>query len=267
MTYNSHRSSTKGALVDEYFEVYCPDSITPYHSTLLPVAMPSITYIKDGLFRAKTPNNDYTLDGIILTGQFYRAYNMEINDAYKAAGITLHPTTLYKLLNTDISKFSNKYTALEHVSEQLSETITAIIETGVTGKKALLAMEKALKPLVKVNDSNVQQIDLAVNTIIKKKGLLSVSELMSDMNISQKTLESQFKKMVGLTPVRFIKLKRFINLMRQYENQDINLKNLIFKYNYYDEAHFYKDFKLFMNETPKNFFTSETDFIKKYINR
>ncbi|MBQ0768508.1 MAG: AraC family transcriptional regulator [Bizionia sp.] len=266
MTYDAYPSTSKIALIHEYFEIGFSNSVIPFQSKILPVAMPTISFIKKGVLEAKTSDKDYNLEGIILTGQFFRSYSIEANEAYKGVGITLHPTTLYKLLDRDISKLSNKHLALEDVSISLHTALAYVLKSELKERKALIALEKALKGIVVSKDPNIKEIDRAVNLITKRKGLISVNELIDKMSFSQKTLETHFKKMVGLTPGRFIKLNRFLNLMQKYESQDINLKNLIFKYNYYDEAHFYKDFKLFMNDTPKNFFKKETEFLKKYIN-
>jgi len=266
MTYDTYPSKSKTALIHEYFEISFSSSIIPFQSKILPIAMPTISFIKKGIIEAKTVDKDYNLEGIILTGQFFRSYSIESNEVYKGVGITLHPTTLYKLLDRDISKLSNTHIALEDVSTSLHTAIASVLESNLKQRKVLVALEKALKGIIISKDPNIKEIDRAVNLIIKRKGLITVNELIDEMSISQKTLESHFKKMVGLTPGRFIKLNRFLNVMQKYEDQDINLKNLIFKYNYYDEAHFYKDFKLFMNDTPKSFFKKETKFIKKYIN-
>ncbi|WP_170234420.1 MULTISPECIES: helix-turn-helix domain-containing protein [Bizionia] len=267
MTYETYHSANKSALIHEYFELTFSNSVIPFQSTILPIAKPTISFGQKGKLEAKTAENDYNLEGFVLTGQFFRSYNIEANEAYEGVGIVLHPTTLYKLLNKDISKLSHKHLSLKSVSRPLYDAVATVLDSESNGREALLAYEKALKILVKSKDVNIKEIDQAVNVIIKKKGLISVKQLIKDMAISQKTLESKFKKMVGLTPGRFIKLTRFLNLMQKYENQDINLKTLIFKYNYYDEAHFYKDFKLFMNDTPKNFFKKDNEFLKKYIKR
>ena len=53
--------------------------------------------------------------------------------------------------------------------------------------------------------------------------------------------------------------------MKKYQSQVINLKDLIYMYNYYDQSHFTKDFTLFMKETPKAYFKKEYPLIKKYL--
>ena len=82
--------------------------------------------------------------------------------------------------------------------------------------------------------------------------------------LSSKSFQVKFKKIVGLTPVKYIKLVRFSNLIKKYQHKDIDIKDLIEMHNYYDQSHFIKDFKFFMKQKPKDFFKKEYPLIKKY---
>ncbi|WP_452597659.1 helix-turn-helix domain-containing protein, partial [Pontimicrobium sp. MEBiC01747] len=70
---------------------------------------------------------------------------------------------------------------------------------------------------------------------------------------------------VGVTPGKYIKLYRFLKLMRKYASKPIKFKDLIFMYDYYDESHFLKEFKLFMKESPKEYFKKDNTFMKEYL--
>lgn len=94
--------------------------------------------------------------------------------------------------------------------------------------------------------------------------MLQVTDLLKIVSLSQKSLEVKFKKIIGLTPGKYIRLIRFIKLMRKYENKKIAINDLIYMYNYYDHSHFIKDFKLFMSESPKEYFKKEYPLIKAY---
>ena len=90
-------------------------------------------------------------------------------------------------------------------------------------------------------------------------------DIVDEILISQKSLEIYFKKIVGLTPGRYIRQFRFLNLMKKHLSKEIDLKDLINKYNYYDSSHFAKDFKLFMNQDLKSFFKQDYTLIEKLI--
>ena len=52
--------------------------------------------------------------------------------------------------------------------------------------------------------------------------------------------------------------------MRKYESKEVNLKDLIYMFNYYNSSHFSKDFKLFILLTPIAYFKKEYPLLKSY---
>ena len=53
--------------------------------------------------------------------------------------------------------------------------------------------------------------------------------------------------------------------MRKYASKSVKIKDLIFMYDYYDESHFSKEFKLFMKSSPKEYFKKDNPFLKEYL--
>lgn len=53
--------------------------------------------------------------------------------------------------------------------------------------------------------------------------------------------------------------------MKQYEAKKASISELIDYYAYYDLSHFTKDFKLFMNQKPSDYFKSENIFLNNYL--
>ena len=112
---------------------------------------------------------------------------------------------------------------------------------------------------------NLHIIDKVIDYIWEKEGLINVSDLLNLAAISQKSLEIHFKKIVGITPGKYIRLWRFLKLMRKYESGKIKLIDLIQMYDYYDHSHFSKDFLLFMNETPQSYFKKDNHLLEEYL--
>ncbi|WED43847.1 helix-turn-helix domain-containing protein [Legionella cardiaca] len=87
-----------------------------------------------------------------------------------------------------------------------------------------------------------------------------IQQTMSDSNYQTKyleeisgytirTIERRFKELVGLTPKKFLLLKRFQSAVK-FLNEGLSWKDIVEKCNYYDQAHFINDFKEFSNMTP-----------------
>ncbi|MDD7915952.1 helix-turn-helix domain-containing protein [Polaribacter sp. MSW5] len=172
---------------------------------------------------------------------------------------------MYKLLKTDISLLTNKHICIEELNKSLNYNASKIFikhKNNVDGFiKEFIEHIENLDLLI---DNDVKNIDLAIDYIFEKEGMLQVLDLLKIIPLSQKSLETKFKKIIGLTPGKYLRLIRFTKLMRKYESKEIDINDLIYMYNYYDHSHFIKDFKLFMSESPKLYFKKEYPLIKAY---
>jgi len=91
----------------------------------------------------------------------------------------------------------------------------------------------------------------AVNLIYQSKGNIRITELNDKLFISQSPFEKRFRKVVGTTPKKFASIVRFNTVL-----DDLNTKSLIdicYENNFFDQAHFIKDFKQFTGDTPEHF--------------
>lgn len=261
--YLDERDSRK--IINNMFILSFDKSDLPFNTIIVPTGFPSMAYVF-GKKQTVTHNKKVTeFNGLIITGQFDSTYNFSVNSIGKNLGINLHPTALYKFLKKDISKLTNKHIPLEEINAELFNMISPLF---IRNEKSISNFTKKIIDLIEgfniEIDQETKHIDGAINYIFEKEGMIQVNDLLNVVPFSQKSLEVKFKKIVGLTPGKYIRLIRFTKLMRKYESNEIELKDLIYMYNYYDHSHFIKDFKHFMSESPKLYFKKDYPLIKAY---
>ena len=100
--------------------------------------------------------------------------------------------------------------------------------------------------------NNDKLIMEAVKLIYKSNGTMRISELNQRLTISQSPFEKRFRKLVGTTPKKFASIVRFNSVLSQL-NGPKSLMDICFENNFFDQAHFSKDFKEFTGEAPENF--------------
>lgn len=254
-------------LIEEYFELLCEKECIPFKSTILPLGHTNITYIFTKGQKATFKTKEMPLYGLIVSGIFYQSYQFSSNQEGHSFGLSLHPTALHKILNTDVSKLMNNHIPLEKINKDCFNKINPIFENYTKPKEAINSIELFLAETPLTINQNTILIDSAIDLIRLKEGLLNIEDILKEVNVSQKTLETQFKIIVGLTPGKYIRLYRFLKLMKKYENQEINLQDLIYMYDYYDSSHFNKDFKLFMNTSPTSYFSKDYPFVKQILKK
>lgn len=88
-------------------------------------------------------------------------------------------------------------------------------------------------------------------------GTISIKEIYSTLNISKSKLEQHFNKEIGLTPKEYCKIEKINFFIQSYlSDMGQSLTELTYRCGYYDQSHLIKDFKYFLDTSPKKFFCS-----------
>lgn len=92
----------------------------------------------------------------------------------------------------------------------------------------------------------------AVKLIYQSKGTIRIKTLNEKLFISQSPFEKRFRKVVGTTAKKFASIVRFNSILDSLNNTK-SLTEICYENNFFDQAHFIKDFKQFTGNTPENF--------------
>ena len=92
----------------------------------------------------------------------------------------------------------------------------------------------------------------AVKLIYRSKGTIRIKELNKKLFISQSPFEKRFRKVVGTAPKKFSSIIRFNSVLENL-NEIKSLTEICYENNFFDQAHFIKDFKQFTGDTPEQF--------------
>jgi AraC-like DNA-binding protein len=135
------------------------------------------------------------------------------------------------------------------VQEQLTEAVSdarriAIVENFLISK----LIEKA-------DDILILQ---AIRHIHQSNGTIRIHELNKILNVSQSPLEKRFRAVVGTSPKKFSSIVRFNSVLKNL-GQNNSLAQLGYDNDYFDQAHFIKDFKAFTGESPEKFLKAKSE--------
>lgn len=94
-----------------------------------------------------------------------------------------------------------------------------------------------------------------IETIFNTNGQFSVNEFSKSNNINRRQLARKFSSAIGLSPKQLAKTIRIQATLKVLLNEQItSLTDLAYENEYFDQAHFIKEFKEFTGLTPKEFF-------------
>ena len=92
----------------------------------------------------------------------------------------------------------------------------------------------------------------AVRLIYQTNGKIRIKELNEKLCISQSPFEKRFRKVVGTTAKKFASIVRFNTVLDNLSERK-SLTDICYENNFFDQAHFIKDFRQFTGDTPENF--------------
>ncbi len=120
-----------------------------------------------------------------------------------------------------------------------------------TDKQRILVVEKFM--LSQLKDIHTDKLIVeAVKLIYDSKGTIRIKELNAKLFISQSPFEKRFRNLVGTTPKKFASIIRFNSVLDDLSKAK-SLTEICYENNFFDQAHFIKDFKQFTGSTPENF--------------
>lgn len=136
------------------------------------------------------------------------------------------------------------------IRQKISDTEEKLV-LAETDKQRIQIIEQFLISQLKDIQSDKLIIE-AVKLIYESKGAMKISDLGKKLFISQSPLEKRFRKLVGTSPKKFASIVRFNIVLNDISRSKL-LMEICYENNFFDQAHFIKDFKQYTGDTPENF--------------
>lgn len=124
-----------------------------------------------------------------------------------------------------------------------------------------LTEQYLLKQLEK-NNSDLTYVNYAAEIIRNSNDYNKIEEIPGKVYVSLRQLEREFKKKIGTTPKRYMRIARLNEVHKKLESrQELELTKVAFDCGYADQAHFIRDFKSMMGVKPTLFMKNRDQFI------
>lgn len=169
-------------------------------------------------------------------------------------------TVLVYFTETGLSNFTDcpvshlfcESISLEHLFNRAKvNEVTARLSAADSDVERIAIVERFLFSELKTFDTN-RMLNEAIHRIYQSKGTLRINDLGKQLYTSASVLERRFKNDVGVTPKKFASIVRFNNILEALRG-GAPLLDVCYNNNYFDQAHFIRDFKTFTGETPTGF--------------
>lgn len=229
---------------------------TPQKNTIIPDGtMKMIFHYGDPYRHYEEDGNNILLPRCFVIGQLTRPYIVEPTGRTGTFFVRFQPTGFLPFTSMPIKEMENTAVPLEKLfGEEGIEIQDNILHAHDNLKRIKLIESFLLGQL-----SNVDRIDnivrSTIETISTANGQLSINELSTQMNLNRRLLLRKFSSKVGLSPKQLSKIIRLQVSLKSLLSKKVNkLSDLAYENEFFDQAHFIKDFKQFTGLTPKEFY-------------
>lgn len=168
------------------------------------------------------------------------------------------PTGLYQVFGFNIHEMLDKKIELAELASQLYQEIVIALSKMSSFDEVVSFIDDLLCREVQKHNPVPSSLKDCLNIIHHVHGHLTISELSSKVQKSERQLNRYFHHYLGMSVKKYC---RIINI--NYLIQDISQKNfldLAYDYNYFDQAHFNHVFKEICETTPSHYLENLSDF-------
>ena len=164
-------------------------------------------------------------------------------------GIELHPAAVKKLLKAPCGVFLNSITDLELVNKEFYVLWQQLAEAGSFNERVQTAQEWIIQKLCPVHEQ-----EMAISGFLDGNSEpVSVASLAANFCYSPRQLHRKTQELFGMSTEALIRYKRYIHALRLTHHTNETLTRIGYSSNYYDQAHFIREFKEYTGLTPGDY--------------
>lgn len=253
-TYEPH--SDLKSLVSCYWTLDVPKQPEPQKQRIVPDGCIEMAFILGDDIKRFTSENEFILQPrAMILGQTIEPFYIVPTGFVKTFAVRFYPYGFTNFASKPISNLANKETPIIQLFgiKDANDLEQKIIKAKNTEQRIDI-IEKFL--LNRLNDDNMINtiVKNTVDSLLSANGSISIHSILKDNLSKRRQLERNFKKQIGVSPKQLGKVIRLQTALKMLLNQKSeNLTDIAYKSDYFDQAHFIKDFKEFTGINPKEF--------------
>jgi AraC-like DNA-binding protein len=239
-----------------YWTLESPKEKTPQRNTIVPDGcMKMIFHYGDPYKHYSENGNIIFLPKCFVIGQLTKPYEVEPTGETGTFFVCFRPNGFSPFATLPIKEMENTAVPLEKLFGTTGQEIGRNILNANSTSERINHIETFLLNRL-TNAENIDQIvKSTIETIMTANGQLTVDELSKQGNINRRQLVRKFSLTIGLSPKQLSKTIRLQTALKILLTKKVaRLTDLAYEIEFYDQAHFIKDFKEFTGLTPKEFY-------------
>ncbi|MEQ8240757.1 MAG: helix-turn-helix domain-containing protein [Cyclobacteriaceae bacterium] len=247
-------------LISCYWTLEVPADIDTQKQRIVPDGCIEIAFILGDDIKRYTSDDEFILQPrAMVLGQTIEPFYIEPTGYVNTFAIRFYPYGFANFVNEPIKNLANKETPLEVLfEEKIARELEQEIIQAKDVKQRIEIIERFL--LERLSKESVVEniVKSTVDAIVSSNGNTSIKTILKEDLSKRRQLERKFVKQIGVSPKQLAKVIRLQSALKiLLNNETRDLTHIAYESDYYDQAHFIKDFKYFTGTSPKEFLGNE----------
>lgn len=183
-------------------------------------------------------------------------------------GVRFRPQNTYELLKIPISEITDDMAHPNDVTLMADPFLEEKLLEAPNLETRIHTLETFLQLQLSRRGEKDLLIEKLVDGIITNGGKFKEGPLLDHLNISRRQLNRNFGQKVGINLKLMSRIVRLRTLIRDLKcSPECSLTRLAYQYDFYDQAHFNRDFKQLIGISPSVFLTEKNPIAELLIDR
>jgi hypothetical protein len=248
------------ALVKCYWILEVSAEMSAGRQRIIPDGCLEMCFILGDDIRRYTSENDFILQPrAMVLGQTTDPFYIEPTGYVNTFAIRFYPYGFANFVTIPIKFLANKETPLHSLfgDETAAELEQKVVLATGTEQRIEIIESFLLKRLN--NQATIDRIvKTTVEALVMSRGSSAIHDILKNDPSKRRQLERKFVRHVGISPKQLGKIIRLQTALKMLLNESSeSLTHIAYESQYYDQAHFIRDFKEFTGTTPQEYLGNE----------
>ena len=243
------------ALVKFYWTLEVPFDPNNEKQKIIPDGHIEMTFnFKDKIKRYVSETDFIVHPNAMVMGQRTKSYFIEPLGDVDSFAICFYPYGFSNFASTPLEDLLDVEAPITSLFEETqAKTLEENIHKATSTQERIEIIEAFLFDQLNQNQTIENLVKTTVDTLLETNGSSPINQILKGDLSKRRQLERNFKKQIGISPKQLGKVLRLQTALKMILNNDENLTSIAYESEYFDQAHFIKDFKEFIGTTPKSF--------------
>lgn len=234
---------------------------------IIPDGFPEVIFHLGDAYRINLRGRWETQSKNLLAGQIRKFFFLENTGASSMVGIKFRPTALSHLYGISMNELTDDVVDVHQTLHNALQEVELSLRFAASPEEKAALLNMYFNAVLAKEGMNGNAADRAVNLILEKRGMVTVSEMCEAIGVGERQLQTLFRKYVGLSPKYFARIIRFSYIFELVQQNNQNWSDLAYQAAYYDQSHFIRNFKDFAGENPSDYSFVEENMANFFLKK